>query len=418
MNYLTMILVEMSASWNKSVCNPPNLPPELWLKIFEFATCVPGALEPEIYKISDLPFEEVIHDQQRQLRHSLVTKRYLVRVSKKWFMIATPYLYETVIIGRQRTLIALRDTLVRSKLEDDDLPNCARPLGWYTKRLDFLARDPEDLHLGFLVEILHCFPNLAIVNFNPRHPSLASRVMPTCIVEALCRCGPTLRLLNFSGCILRHPRRNWKMLLASTPNLRALHTSTQLNEEAPHTISDLPHLPALASLTLTGRPYVRNPIQPNLFAMIRHLELHHIMPTGLNASNTNCHHIEVLHMPFCHSPTGLCHEMIAVGHLFPNVTRLIISLGGWAVLPIALNVPRGVTCLSIYCRRHQATSSEYQAFFGALATLASSTLRTVRLVDWRTVCDLQLRHAAALARGLDIIKGCSFVLEDHEGRPF
>ena len=102
---------------------------------------------------------------------------------------------------------------------------------------------------------------------------------------------------------------------------------------------------------------------------------------------------------------------------FPNVSRLSISLDEWEGL--LLNVPPSVTYLALCCRRPQAKASTFSEVFRMLATLKSPRLKVVRFADRRVGVELRTRHPAVLAQGLERIRlACSFVLEDHEGRPF
>ncbi|KAF7975018.1 hypothetical protein HWV62_10641 [Athelia sp. TMB] len=264
----------MSASWNKRIYNPPPLPVELWLRIIETATSIPGILEPEMYKISDLPNAETIRLQQLELRASLVTKRNLVRLSKAWYAMAAPYLYETIIIGRQRTLISLCITLMHSENKGENPSSGSHPLGWYTKRLDFAARDSGDMFLNSLAEAIRYLPNLTMFNFNP-HGYVSSSLYSTfsSVARALAdTCGLNLRQLNFSRHCLQES--DWQVLLSSTPNLLAFHSTD--------TLAGIPLLRGSAAAQLTNlrslivlpeHGHMRPWKHTHSFSDLRHLEL-------------------------------------------------------------------------------------------------------------------------------------------------
>ncbi|KAH7921160.1 hypothetical protein BV22DRAFT_1122340 [Leucogyrophana mollusca] len=108
----------------------PNLPPEIWLHIFQFATYVPDILAPEIYDHFSTIGWLFNRDHHRAIRDSLMTKRYLVRVCKMWYILASPYLYSTLINPARGTHPFSGEW----------------PLGSWTERLDIAMRDQSPTH--------------------------------------------------------------------------------------------------------------------------------------------------------------------------------------------------------------------------------------------------------------------------------
>ncbi|KAF7975016.1 hypothetical protein HWV62_10637 [Athelia sp. TMB] len=388
----------MSASWNKRIYNPPALPVELWLRIIESATSVPGILEPEMYKISELPNAETIRLQQSELRASLVTKRNLVRVSKAWYAMAAPHLYETILIDGQRTLMTLCTTLTHSKEKGETSSGKSHPLGWYAKRLDFAIRDSETRFLEDLAKVIRYLPNLTMFNFTPRgYVTFATADVAHALAET---CGHSLRQLFLSNHCLEE--RDWsKHGLAGLPSLRS-------GAAAP--LTNLRSLVVLWAFSYVF-PWKHSDSLPNL----EHLEL----PSRENFDALSACTPMPIRVLFLHIRRiyDYPRQWPDIERDFPNVSRLVVSLDEWEGL--LLRVPPSVTYLALCCRRPQEKANNFSEVFRVLATLKSPRLKVVRFADRRVGVELRTRHTAVLAQGLEQIRlTCSFVLEDCEGRPF
>ncbi|KIM87365.1 hypothetical protein PILCRDRAFT_3852 [Piloderma croceum F 1598] len=418
----------MSASWNKPVRICPCLPPELWLRIFDCATWIPGVLEPEIYATSDEPQRVITRRQQRLLKDSLVTKRYLVRVCKQWYIWATPTLYETIIIGRGRTLSSLCSALIDSKRKIDHSSNDHHHLGWYTKRLDIAMRDQgrqgAASELDFLAEAIQCLPNLTIVMFSVRAPRYVEHPLPTSIMQALAdTCGPTLRIVDFSESVLHPFRHDWRVLLAATSHLRVLRgpEATPIFSEHPRPLLDLPVLSELTALTLTSSNSKEYLTEENHFPSLRELEFHYYLPppwdTWAGPLGVFGHNLTAVRLDFNISADYLQGELDVLSQHCPNLMRLTLSLKLWEQLIDKLSLP-SVSYLALRCWQYQAPSSRYRRLFANLSTMYGPTLQRVCLCDYHNVADLRLRHARVLAQGLEQISHCPFRLEDHEGQTF
>ncbi|KAI6138554.1 hypothetical protein BKA82DRAFT_31827 [Pisolithus tinctorius] len=72
-------LGQMATRTKRAATQLPDLPPELWNHIFDFATYVPYTLVPEIFEKSIFIGPYYNQQYHPKLRAALVTKRYLVR---------------------------------------------------------------------------------------------------------------------------------------------------------------------------------------------------------------------------------------------------------------------------------------------------------------------------------------------------
>lgn len=104
-----------------------RVPPELWLRIFEFATFVPGILDVHVYDPFDSPHATLPLSEFDwvELARSFATRWSIVRVSKLWHSFGLPFLYEIVALhGHEDKVLHLHKALVKSIERGDE-----RPLG-------------------------------------------------------------------------------------------------------------------------------------------------------------------------------------------------------------------------------------------------------------------------------------------------
>ncbi len=76
-----------------------GLLPEIWRRIFRWATFVPNAFDRDVPRSIFVPPPLSQDEIQEGIRRSLKTKRDLVLVCKLWKDLATFFLYEAVYVG-------------------------------------------------------------------------------------------------------------------------------------------------------------------------------------------------------------------------------------------------------------------------------------------------------------------------------
>ncbi|KAH7911909.1 hypothetical protein BJ138DRAFT_859315 [Hygrophoropsis aurantiaca] len=387
----------------------PNFPPEIWQQIFHFATHVPDILTPEIYHHS--AFIGYIFNRRHHpaIRNSLVTKRHLVRVCKTWYILASPYLYKSVYLGRGRCLSSICSTVMTSA-QGKAIISGSNPLGWYTERLDVAMRDQDSAHgdaeLEFLAEIIRCMPNLAIVSFAARYPQYGHKEMPSSVMDALMSHALSLRVVDWSTDRLVPNESSYLELLRSATNLRILNCFLASSSE-----SDNCHAfnPSLQTLSL-----------PDLFIddgdyQIHLPSVHEVLFVGddnlwrkndfLKIYGAN---ITSLHL----FPSNF--DLRIYSEHCPRLHSLIISVDEWVSLPLNLVLPP-VSYLGLRCDRYQASMSIYAHIFAVLDSFRRSapSLRVVQFVERQNVVDILKKFQ--IQRLLEQFKDCQFRIEDHDG---
>lgn len=126
-----------------------------------------------------------------------VTKRNMARVNKAWYALASPFLYEHIILGRNRALHPLLDGMNRSSKATDREFN--RPIGWWTQRLDVSMRDNPSrnpqVEMNALAGILTHLPNLRILTFSITGHRYR-QTLPSNVLHSLI-CRDTLKIVHW-----------------------------------------------------------------------------------------------------------------------------------------------------------------------------------------------------------------------------
>jgi hypothetical protein len=319
-------------------------------------------------------------------------------------------------------LSSLCSTLVNSQQKAEAAKN-GHPLGWWTKRLDVAMRDQSRhgvLEFEFLIEVIRCLPNLAIITFSVATRQYEDHPIPTSVLQTLAEtCGRSLQIVNWSRTSLGPHRGDWRSFLAAAPNLRAIRCPCALPTMEP--ARPLPVLPALNTLVLASghcEEYYTDDI--NHFPSLREIIYLDFLPPlipmtwepllrvyGPNLTTITVHYD--IDMIFLQG------EMDLLTALCPNLIRLDIAFRSWISFIPNLALP-SVTHFGFRCWELQSPSWKYRRMFAALASLTASALKVVQLIDHRNVDDLCNRHAKVFSEGAALLKSRSFCLTDHEGR--
>ncbi|PPR04205.1 hypothetical protein CVT24_010753 [Panaeolus cyanescens] len=183
-------------------------------KTYDEASLLPNEIWAEIIRWATSSKDKMM---QKNLRASLVTKRYLVGVCRQWYNLALPYFYEYILLGRTKALNPLLSALRASATQFD------QPPGWWTRRLDVHLRDGipnAEQALHHLSEIMKELPNLEIWTLSlPGGDNVRS--LPTELFEKANCCGHSLRTVIFYTSITLSPDV-WKTFLNHHSNIQYL----------------------------------------------------------------------------------------------------------------------------------------------------------------------------------------------------
>lgn len=410
--------------------NPPPFPPEIWITIFSLATDVPGLLSYDGSTSSDLPRPLVKEYEHKLLKESLITKRNIILVCRTWHVLATKFLYQSVLVTRPATLSSLFVALDRRSSGAAHSVH----MGWWTRRLDVLIQDDhcEASDYALLANIIRRFPNLSIVNLSmPMLPDNDSwlRQLPESVVMALIEsCGPSLRVFDCSESILRPCRNDLMKLITAAPNLSVLRCpicSPSARDKSLSARLDVPVMTKLQSVSLMSvflRDYLPDNKDANHFPALRKLTYDCIPPPFLDHTwkkfvRLSCANVTTVHLDYSLQADGLQKEMDLLSECCSSLNDLVVYIRSWTEINSNLTLPPSVSYLGLHSKLRKAPAFHYKQLFVALRTISGSKLKAVRLLHADAVEDLRENHRALLESELADRTSCiTFRIEDNEGR--
>lgn len=256
----------------------PNLPIEIWRRIFAFVIRLSSAANA--IDLED-PFDFSSDDSEPPLRYGHHAKdgAALLLVCSGWYAVASEILVEYLIISSEPQLLLIIKKLENSKKKSNGAGRGG--LGKWIRRIDFQLLAPEkpnekhqEKKMKLIIRLLKCTPNLTIYvsRCGADNPSEQPRKTPTDIIRALAdNCGPSLRRIDWVSS-LEAP--SWadlaQVLFPATPNLRTLRLSCIYSYTLPSFSHPPPHatLPSLKTLSLgllpPQPPQQQNPNTPRI----------------------------------------------------------------------------------------------------------------------------------------------------------
>ncbi|KAI6004904.1 hypothetical protein EDD15DRAFT_2526166 [Pisolithus albus] len=402
-----------------------RIPPEVWDHIFEIATHVPYILIPEIFDKSTFIGDAYNDIYLPALADDFATKRNLVLVCKQWWHLAIRYLYRALLIRDTRKLLSICSTLQSYANGKGAVPG-AKPLGWWTERLDVEIRGSATDGKR-LVDVIMCLPNLAIVHLDFRI------WLPRVLYEPIMRSIPNA-------------------LRQAASSLRVLDWSTRSSD--PATLLGvrelLAELPQLCILRCQYMPWMDGLIPPNILSSVTTFAVKEMLITegGIPSEcrlgdrrvnlrevivNAGWNGLESWSIFMCLYGTfltsvhltmfdgysdALFHHLAMIKQSCPNIHRLTLSMIEFSYLSrVALSLPPiEYLGLSMFGVLHNEMESE--SLFSALAILKDTlpTLRVVQLTHPENVDRLLTAHHDVAIGALETdLAQCPFRIEDHDG---
>ncbi|KAF8994887.1 hypothetical protein BDQ17DRAFT_1366280 [Cyathus striatus] len=344
----------------------------------------------------------VARKSHKLFKASLVTKRYLPRVCKAWYAIASPYLYEQVCTGRGRCLASLCYALKRSRILSNDSSTESESkysLGWWTRRLDVSFRDfdPNIHDLELLADIIEELPNLTSIVFSVSAITLRDASLPTRILNALGRCL-NLKTVHWFQPLLCPDIGDWIHFLTTVTSLSTIGASAHW---------------AVSSLPYEQRPNI------NLTSVTTYLvdSFSYILFSRMNMSMNNLQHL-IFDVGQQHKHLELCWYFIEdfsledIIDMFakscPQLTSLQIITLQWSCLSFN-RFPPSIQKLGLQCTAVQ--------LFWILRDLLrlGEGLQLIQLIDSANAAQLY-KHPFAVQNGVRLILGSKVQVLDHEGQ--
>ncbi|KAL4267210.1 F-box domain-containing protein [Pleurotus pulmonarius] len=416
----------------------PELPIELWVRILRCATSLPDDFDLELVR-----GEFQLHYSAKLYREVLVTARKIVRVSKLWNDLATPFLYETIFIAKSRHLVKLRASL-RKSLGDcmsvdsshpvgsqgsatGATPTRRQPLGFWIRRLVITLQPPYTPEIDVTSEILDLITwlsgGLAALHLLVPLPNYPSRFVSPAFLRVLnTHHRKTLRCLNLTT---NEPDREvsletWYGFLEEMKSLSAFRCDVRCNHTRPD-IFYKPHglsIIAIPMAEFLDPEYPTSSVVDGLHELITSPHVR-IAPPGPCRLNLSVPH-------FGNNLTTLTLDMhridpafsfsLCLPPFFPNLVYLRLSCRSWDALLISgenLLIPPSVVHLRLSSLHHTSTNQiQYTYLDSILEYLEGSSLKVIQLGGRPLYRDLAQRHSSLLYHMAEKVRTRGMELHD------
>ncbi|KAK7438392.1 hypothetical protein VKT23_018006 [Stygiomarasmius scandens] len=393
------------ATYAKPPVNLPPVPPELWITILRFATEIPEVLDvtQSLFRFPGETKNGIVK-LKKSYKSALTTKRRLLLVCKDWKDLATPFLYEHLVLENCHTLPLLFRTLSSSRHKSLSDSRVGNPVGWWTKRLDVFLRDDDvvsDVDATRKTgDILFYLPNVATITFCAG--DYWNYNLPPTFISALQKIGSNIRVLNWQSLGFSPKLGTHHFTFTSTPNL----TSLQLHWLAftGNPVLSLPVLPRLQSLSLVR---VNDPIifstsleepmlMTNLFPSLTQIKL---VPAQL----VDDHHVRTI-LRLCSSTISSVYlssdDSTEWGATLDSLYSIHSSMTFLTLHSCRLmtdfdfHLPPSVRVLALSSTIVQAQNWVYSSLKESLPDLKGDGLKTV-VIDDKNARDFRDKHRAA-----------------------
>jgi len=348
-----------------------RLPPELWLKVFNFATL--GGTEVE-REFDTRVARDGLYDNDRvghvsSLKRAQAARLNIALVCRTWYDLSVHHLYRSMRVARPGNLIPLTNTLLKPlPIAADETP---RRLGELTQRLDIVLHfscikkgddPPPDDSRPSLPEFLISLPRLTSLVLDCQLVSLPSPLpvassefyVPSSLIDDLCTHMSGLTSLEIRRLSLHW--RDAEQLLRRIPNLRTL-SGTYIDFPASFDspgLSSPSTIPSLHTLSLKSMNH-HTRVEPDCLPNLRHLTLRdgRFLSDTRNESFLRSvgHTLVTVHCAI--GDRKIQSRIWKIGRYCPNLQRLVLSIPERTFfdsqsfpLPLQLALPP-ITCLGL-----------------------------------------------------------------------
>ena len=392
----------------------PHLPVEVWLLIFQLATEVPFVFLPRTESPFDLPHRPTHNRMCAEISRSLVTKRYIVLVSKAWNQLATPLLYSAVLLRTTRGVTAAWNTFCNPANSNTNLR-----LGNYVKRIDLSMRDSRIHHLAFeqdterkkITDILRWLPNLSIFTMRTQlRGGDATSIADTLTATS----ASTLQTIEWGkGHSFGHvclSGDSWARLTSSCPNLKSLDgPACRILLSELHPATQLSHLSVTHDNRIDGFEDVPPDPPTPLHIQYDSTETWDVTRPSIR---THCSRAVSLDVHFRDQHT--LHQLIAQ---CPQLSQLVLRISTWSsVSPLTLD--SSITHLGLFVEQKQPKISLIVEGLEGLISWNIPGVKTFRLMSRHLLLEGEHLERKRIRETLQKIRTAGLILENWEGKPF
>ncbi|KAH9476280.1 hypothetical protein JR316_0011853 [Psilocybe cubensis] len=412
-----------------------HIPTEIWIRIMEYAGGSGlGLYDPNMTASRAFSFIRANERREtKELRSSLIMRSRMSRVSKAWYTMACPLLFQYIHLKKTKGVDSLRNAL--ESTPDNDSQECA--LGWWTRRLDINLCDNEYniktvlQNQGHIADLVGFLPRLEILTFSTVAQGYITH-QSSQILDSL-SCRKSLKVVIWYTNCLPPSDKSWTHFLERHDQLEMIRgpasieptNGVQLNAlKILHPLLIRVYPQDLRSVNLTQVDLPSLKWISYVVEELPRVSLRTIRTTIFDLLGEKLVAVQILH--YTVHPTiarnhitsvmdkmrDTCHNLLQLNLVLRNWSSFINSTGS------LLDMPDSVTKLCIRTLLSQVSNSHLkQLLHDTLPAVKSRNpnLVVVQLLDEANIEKLYF-HFRALEDGLKNLKGLGIMIQDHNGQ--
>ncbi|KAH6919166.1 hypothetical protein BKA70DRAFT_43221 [Coprinopsis sp. MPI-PUGE-AT-0042] len=417
------------AAYRKPDLNLPELPPELWIQIIREATRGAAPLGP-LSSRWIWPRQFKSPSAYKHWRYAIVTKRYIVRVCKQWYLMGIPFLYEHLMLTRLNHSKSMIGVVAQRSSLDPSL----EPFGSYARRLEIGFHDYNDegeTVNANLTALLERLPRLISIVFDC--PGLPFGDPDTCPVYFFQSAPQSLEYFDWGPDPDVFPFSHWLNFINTHPNLRIVNgpnAETYFDEEETEEklgkVTTFEHLfqlgmsgydagefycthlpenmPSLRGFAIEWPPFLEIEIYQSLFARF--------------GQNLTALYLEYEDEDEEDLQIAMDRPLGSLLKLCPRLEEIFIS--AWWRTDIKIDAPtESVRLFGIKFADRQLTARHCKSMLKQLTKAKTwfPNLKAIRFFEETNLIHLRGQHLKRLQRGITEFHNAGLVVEDSDERP-
>jgi hypothetical protein len=339
-------------------------------------------------------------------------------VCKTWYALACPFLYEHIILGRNRVLAPLRDGLSRAALEN-------RQVGWWTERLDVRMRDAtqtSETVFATLADILTYLPNLCILTFSiTGHGFLPlSSSLPNIVLNSITSSG-SLKCVQWYNCVSTPLPHHWTAFLQRHSEIEVLDgaqmvtLNAHINLGAVKIVNRYPNKKAhLPGWSIPDLPCVHSMFYDLTYGS----EVEDAITFSRLGQNLTNIQLDVFQAEYLRIPS-LDSTFARIRTECSRLRQVVLGVESWSILGSYIpTLPSTIHTLGIRVMDAQVSAANVKQLFTTLLPLyvaCTPTLKTIKFMEPKNSRALR-SHPMSLWHGLRVMENLGVAIKDLDDR--
>lgn len=387
-------------------------PVEIWRSILRWATWVPFALNTDLPDYFTNPTPPSQDQIQKDLLHTLSTKNGLTRVCWYWNALATPFLYEVVLVRSHQAFTALCRTIEASATASNTgyshRPTEHIPLGHWVKRVDIMFSEVVPKELDWPSDLLYNLEIFVLRGKGLLSAGHATQYSPVTLPSS--SKSRNLKVIDISQTLYLGRVDMLHDMIGNNPGLRQLHGRTfepiiegySLNDNSAKLPIQLWDMDSYVDNRGVDGKYIS--LYTSMHSL-RHLICRSYVPASqmYPALSTTGPRLETLELDFSEVESHVTERVLLsdAARMCPSLRSVIINLSDFNILnPDRLTGFPSVTNIGLRfaSNRHRCKRRQLNSLCRGLRDIVrqTGTIQVIRILDRRTADYLLRAHLPSL----------------------